>query len=126
MLNLAACVPLSTVAAEVAHQYGDEAVLGFLAELDEKMASWEFTQGAASLFTKALNGLNDHDGDPRGQALANLTEFVRQMGLNPKKKVDSEFYSAWTDPAAQPVSLRLDDLEILLELAALGLKRVGE
>lgn len=128
MLDLGdGCVALSTVAREVTTQYGPAAVLNFLATVDRYMGSPEFTRSAANLFHgKALRVPNEGEADPRGQALANLSEFVRQMGLNPKVRVDPEFYGTWTDPAAQPVSLRLDDLETLLELAALGLEKVGK
>ena len=52
----------------------DKDVVDFLAYLDELMASWDFTRAAADVFTKALNDLNDHDGDPRGKTLTELKD----------------------------------------------------
>ena len=125
MLNLSTTVALSSLAEEVVTQYADDGVLSFLARVDEKVGSRDFTEKAAKFFAdKALEQYRNEE-NPDAAALTNLKEFIRQVRANPAVKHDPNFYTVWTDPQAQPVHLNVDDLEALVGLAALSLERAS-
>lgn len=122
-LNLVTTMGMGTVAYEIANQHTEKAILSFLTQLDEQVASWDFTQKAARLFADKALGEYEGRKSPDVAALRNLTEFIRQLRANPSVERDPNFYTVWTDPRAKPVHLSVHDLEALVNLATLSLKR---
>lgn len=125
-LNIGAKVFLADLAREIAHQHEDTEVLQFIGDLDEQMASWDFTNEAVEMFVSRSLDLHraDDQSVPTARAgLARVAEFIRQIRINPAVQRDDAFYTTWTDPAAQPASLLVSDMELLLELAASALTR---
>lgn len=122
-LDLVMTATLSAVASEVARQYGEEDVLSFLAKVDERVSSWDFTEKAAKLFVSKAMEQYEQAENPNLAALKTLREFVRQLRALPHRASNPNFYTVWTDPHAHPVHLSVDDLEALVNLATLGLEK---
>lgn len=125
-LNLVITATLSAVASEVARQYEEDDVLSFLAEVDERVGSWDFTEKAAKLFASKAMEQYEQAENPNLAALKTLREFVRQLRALGHYASNPNFYTTvWTDPHAHPVHLSVDDLEALMNLATLGLEKQG-
>lgn len=101
-------------------QIGETYVLAFLKDLDERMASWDFTMAAANLFTTEARKLGDEVETEDRNAINRIAEFARQAERMPNSE---QLMGVWTDPNAQATTLTLSDLDRVLTLATVGLAR---
>src|SRR5688572_2211278 len=120
-----ATLSLKDLATNLAHQANDGQVVEFLKLLDEKMASWDFTEAAAAMFigqASRLHAMGNGSHPYEEAGIARVQEYVRQNLLSLGDE-DEIIYLDWihSDSNAKPAKLSLEDLQGLLALAVVGL-----